>query len=294
MPRITHVKRAQVRYPTVKVLDNDGNPVKVQVMRKDGVTPKLTRPKHGRPGRPIYMTRTVADRTADPLPPYQCDASPCKYQGTEGGRAILPGMAYKHITPRSGPYGGRQRNRHEECPNWQPWEYSGSLSARIGQVQHEAADLLDPSSWTEQSDAESARDEVAALVQELLDEKQGNLDNMPDGLRDASELNDQVDALEQWHSDVEGADLPDFPDTEEEDCGDCDGEGTVDCGTCDASGEDGAGDPCEDCDGEGTVDCANCEGTGTVEPEEPDQDAVAGWAQEAADAIQSAVDEVPL
>jgi len=55
-------------------------------------------------------------------------------------------------------------------------------------------------------------------------------------------------------------------------CDECEGEGTIECSTCEGEGEvqdeSGAMVPCTACDGEGTVDCDNCDGDSDVRCEE--------------------------
>lgn len=126
MARITHVKSARQRYATVPVLDENGQPKKIPVMRKDG-TQKVT--KHG---KEVFRVLTTEDKS-QPKPNRTCDKC-----GTE----IKVGDPYKWIAPKSGPYGGHKRFRCGTCPAWQVWEYSSSFSARISQLQHEAEATL--------------------------------------------------------------------------------------------------------------------------------------------------------
>lgn len=52
MARVTHVKKAQQRYETRPVLDENGQPVKIALTKADG-SPKMTSSKGGkRPWRP--------------------------------------------------------------------------------------------------------------------------------------------------------------------------------------------------------------------------------------------------
>ena len=95
-------------------------------MRKDG-TQKTTKT-----GRAVFMTVTVVDKTK-PKPNLKCDFRGCDIDGGE----ILPGTPYMHISPKSGPYGGRQLNRHQAHPAWNVWEYSSSMSARLAQIAHD-------------------------------------------------------------------------------------------------------------------------------------------------------------
>ena len=54
------------------------------------------------------------------------------------------------------------------------------------------------------SDLESIRDEVVSQYQELIDEQQSNLDNMPQQLQDSSMLRERIDELENAISSLEG------------------------------------------------------------------------------------------
>lgn len=70
-------------------------------------------------------------------------------------------------------------------------------------------------------DREDLDNSVSSLVDEiqaLVDQCQDSLDNMPDNLRESSEtgmlLQERIDALEQWISDLQSVDL-DVPDIED-------------------------------------------------------------------------------
>jgi len=211
MPRVTHVKSAQQRYETVPVIDPETQqPKKTPVMKRvwDEQTEEyVLKQKTTKRGKPVEMTVTVADKS-QPLPLLDCDFPGC----TINDRKIAIGSAYKHISPKSGPYGGRQRNRHEEHPSWNPWEYSSSLSARLAQVQHEGATEI--ANLAEVDDFESVRDDLAQMAQDLLDEKQESLDAMPEGLGENSVLAEQVEALETWVETISDVDEPDRPEVE--------------------------------------------------------------------------------
>ena len=83
-------------------------------------------------GREVTARKSVPDKSK-PLPPPRCDHC---------GNPIEVGTPYKWIAPRSGPYGGTKRYRHESCPTWNVWEYSNSLSALIAAAQHDAQEAL--------------------------------------------------------------------------------------------------------------------------------------------------------
>jgi len=282
MPKITHVARAQQRWPTKPVLGADGQPVRVPINRR-------TRAKAGRPARQVTAKRTVQDRSGDPLPLLKCDAQPCRH----ADRDIQVGTPYKHITPRSGPYGGRQRNRHEDCPDWAIWEYSSSLAARVAQIQHEHTPY---GGWADEDDATTARDEAAAAITELAEEKRASQEAMEEGFGHATSASDELgevaDQLDGWAQEVEGVDFPEWPEPESENCGTCGGSGSVPCEAC-ADDPDRAG-TCVDCGGEEEVQCPEDCDNGQVTPEEPTDAQVSDWSDEAQEALTAALDNCPV
>ena len=92
------------------------------------------------------MTLTVVDKTK-PKPLYNCSAC---------GKPIEIGTPYKHISPKSGPYGGHKMTRHESCPSWQVWDYSNSLSAQLSRISYDFGNEIDQ--------AESPDDVTSALT----------------------------------------------------------------------------------------------------------------------------------
>jgi len=265
MARVTHVKKAQQRYRTVPVLDDEGKPKRTPVMRKDG-TQKTTKR-----GTPIFMTVTMADKS-QPLDPYTCDY--CH-------KTIEVGTSFKHISPRSGPYGGHKRTRHERCPSWQVWEYSSSLSARLAQISHDFWQEIDGVESTD--DVQGALDSAAEEIRSLAEEKREGASNIEEGFdhptATSEELESVADELETWADDVSSADVP-----EPEACTECDGTHEVECPTCDGDGkvED---EDCEECDGSGTVDCeAGCDEDGMD---------IVGWRESLQDSL-TIVDECPV
>lgn len=280
MPRITRVKKAQPRYATKPVLDGAGLPIRI-VLTKNG-QPKLT--KHG---RPVTIAKTVRDLER-PLPPETCDH--CR-------TPILPGTPYKHMTPRSGPYGGRRLTRHEACPTWQPWEYSSSTSASVARVQHDGAEMIEGAELETVDDFDSLRDDLAQAAAELRDEKQENLDNLPESFQYSGELYEQVEALESWVDEIESTEAPEFPEADTT-CQQCEGSGEEDCGDCDGTGQhqDYADDAeCPECTGTGTVKCEECGGTGGTDEDESASDAdLETWREEARQVLQDALDGCQL
>lgn len=200
MARVTHVKHAQQRYATVPVLDDDGKPKRVPVMRKDG-TQKVTKR-----GQPVFMRVTREDRSK-PKPLLTCDHC---------GRPIELGTPYKHITPKSGPYGGHQRNRHEACPTWQVWDYSSSLSAQTAQIEHDFNEGL--TGVTDESEVQSLLDDAAQAVRDIAEEKRQSAQNIEDGFGHATstsdDLNQVADDLDSWADEIEGASIPELPEHE--------------------------------------------------------------------------------
>lgn len=287
MARVTHVAKAQQRYETVPVLDENGQPKRTPVMA-DGVQ-KVS--KRG----PVYMTVTVADRSK-PLAPYDCDFC---------NKPIEVGTAYKHISPKSGPYGGRKLTRHEGCPTWNVWEYNSSNASRVAQIQHDARQSIEQG-IAEESDFESVRDEIVESIREFAAEKQEGADNIESGFGNSTsqseELADLAQNLESWADEVEQAEAPEWPEPEEEDCEHCNGTGEEPAdsdvevvefdGPVDIEQGGDEGD-----DGEEVIDpepCSVCEGACVVTPDEPDDEAVQAWIEEAQTALQDAVDNCPV
>jgi len=268
MARVTHVKKAQQRYETVAVLDDDGNPKQTPVM-KNGVQKKTKR------GALVFMKVTVADKTK-PLPPYTCDS--CQLP-------IEIGKPYKHITPKSGPYGGRKRTRHEDCPTWQVWEYSNSLSAQLAQISHDFWSSVDSAEDTD--DVQSALDDASAAIKEIAEAKREGASNIEEGFGHptsaSEELEETAESLDQWADDVEQATIPDLPEIEEVECEDCGGTGRADQDEI----EDAEGNEIE------AVDCETCEGTGQVTPEELPEEQLDEWRDEVRNDL-TIVDESPV
>lgn len=251
MARVTHVKRAQQRYETVPVIDPEtGEQKKTPVMVTRGGERVQKTTKRG---RPVFLRVTKEDRSK-PKPNYKCGKC---------GVEIKPGDPYKHISPKSGPYGGRKLIRCGTCPTWHRWEYSSSLDARLEQISYDFDQAVDAAESTD--DIQSALDDAAASIEELAGEKREGADNIESGFghptSQSEELAEMADNLEQWSSDVSSADIPEMTQ-----CENCD-DGQVDCDNCQGTGTITADDPadedqdCEECDG-GQLNCDTCDGTG--------------------------------
>ena len=270
MARITYVKKAQQRYYTVPVIDPEtGQQKKTPVMNKRTGEQKVTKT-----GRPVFLKVTTEDRTK-PKPNLRCDFGGCQVGPIPG--EIVPGQSYKHITPRSGPYGGVQKNRHSEHPNWNVWEYSSSLSARIAEAQNEMPDV---SSFQDPSEVEEALSNVAEMIRSIAEEKRDSASNIEDGFGHPTQMSEELeeiaDSLEAWADEIEQTDVPELPDPvdAEEECEACGGTGLL--------AETAEGD--EDTDPEEP--CTACEGEGTVTPDEPTEEQIDEWRSE----VESAID----
>jgi len=265
MPRVNYVKHARARFQMVPKLGDDGQPVVVPVTRKNGDAKTTKR------GKEITRTLTVQDRTK-PLPNYKCGKC-----GTE----ILPGMPYKWIEPKM----RGLMVRCMDCPTWQPWEYSYSLSARIAEIQSNATDAL-AGDFDSPDDLKSILEEIAGEIRSLAEEKEEAASNMEEGFGHSTyqsdELNDQAEQLNGWADDVENTDIPDLPEPDNQ-CMHCEG-----TGTCDAGEECAEGHECTE------EQCGNCGGTGEAGEEEPTDDQMNEWREEARQAAQDTVDNCPL
>jgi hypothetical protein len=277
MAKTTHVKKAQARFETVPVLDSDGQPKRTPVMKRvwdERAEEYVQKQKTTKTGKPVFMTVTVQDRTK-PLPPYECDA--CHLP-------IEVGTPYKHITPKSGPYGGRKRTRHESCPSWNVWDYSNSLSAQLARIAHDFWEQVDGAESTD--DVQSALDDAGSEVTSIAEQKKEAAQNIEDGFgwetEKSTELAEIAESLEQWAGEIPSADIPEI-----ENCEQCD-DGKVDCDACGGGGrvEDVEGEAvdCPDCEGSGQQDCEDCDGTG---------EDLEGW-REAVRSDVTVVDESPV
>jgi hypothetical protein len=280
MARTTHVAKAQQRYETVPVIDPDtGEPKQTPVMR-NGEQRKTKK------GKPIFMTVTTQDRSK-PLPPYECDH--CH-------QPIEVGTPYKHITPKSGPYGGRKRTRHESCPGWQVWDYSSSLSAQTARIAYDFSNAI--ANVEDPEDVTSALTDAATEVREIAEQKRESASNIEEGFghptSQSEELESMADELDGWADEIEQADVPDLPEPDDEECDECDGTGKVENPDYDREigEEDGESyDPAYAEEEE--IECEACEGSGYVTPEEPNEDQMSQWRDEVVDAT-SIVDECPV
>lgn len=261
MARVTYVKRAQQRYATKPVID----PATGEQKRVPVMNPRTGEQKTTKSGRPVWFSITERD-LEHPRPLLKCGAC---------GKDIELGTPYKWIQP----HGRGQMNRHADCPTWNVWEYSNSLSARIAQIQDG-----DPDSPDSPEDIQSWLADKAQEIRDLAEEKREAATNIEEGFQHATyqsdELNDIAEQLDSWADEVEQADIPELPEPEEEDCEDCGGTGTVE-------GEDEEGNEAE-------VDCDTCGGSSQVTPDEPSDEQMDEWREAAIQAAREALDNCPV
>lgn len=210
MARINHVKKAQVRYESKPVLNDDGTPKVTPVLRKDG-TPKKTKK-----GKEIVMRVTVDDKTK-PKPNLRCGAC---------GKDIEPGTPYKWVKTKSGPYGGSKMNRHEGCPTWKPSELTSSKMAGVYAAQEECDEQI--GSCEDVSSLEELRDSIAEQIRGVAEEYEESAQNIEDGFGHetsmSEELREKAESLNQWADDIEqltfddysGADIDDLEEDDED------------------------------------------------------------------------------
>lgn len=202
MPRVNHVKRAQQRYATKPVID----PATGEQKRTPMMNSRTGEQKVTKSGRPVFLRITERDLDS-PKPMPRCDYPQCAHEDRE----IAVGSPYKWIQPS----GGAMRSRHADCPSWNVWEYSSSLSARIAEIQHGTADSIESV-----EDAEAWAADKAQEIRDLAEEKRESAQNMEEGFghetSQSQELNETADQLEEWADEVENVDLPDEPEDEDE------------------------------------------------------------------------------
>lgn len=165
------------------------------------------------------------------------------------GADIAKGDPYKHISPRTHRAArGRKLVRCAECPDWQVWEYSNSLSARIQQIQFEGAQAIEAAG----DPFEDVPGELASTIRDLAEEKRESATNIEEGFGhptpQSDELNQTADDLDGWADDIDGSYVSDRPEPEDHTrpCYECGGSGYADVTTADSQ-------PCEVCYGDGEV-----------------------------------------
>jgi hypothetical protein len=205
MPTIKRIAKARQRYEMVPVLDDDGKQKEVPVVNQ-----KTGQPKMAKGNRPVMRKLTVADQSR-PLPPRKCDYSACP----EPDKNIAIGTPFKCLSIKQ-QFGGRDLFRHDGCPDWQQWEYSNSLSARISQIQ---STVINPGGWEAEDDPKSEAESIAEEIRGLAEEKNEAADNMESGFghetEQSQELSEIADNLESWADDVANAcDSLEFPEAD--------------------------------------------------------------------------------
>jgi len=313
MARVTRVKAAQQRYQMVPVLNEDGTPKRTPVMRTDREGNKVQ--KVTKRGSLVFMDVTVADKD-QPLPNRKCGKC---------SKEIQVGDPYKHTSVKSS-YGGTTYYRCASCPDWLPWELSSSLSARAAEISHDFHDEFDGADIESADEVTDMLNSAAERVRELAEEKREGAQNIEDGFGHATmqsdELNDIADQLDSWADDIEGADIPEYPDPEEAECEACEGNGNFDIEEKleearkryaalqakplinlevhaqvirDLNTTEKLIRDLEQRikDGDTTVECDECDGAGSVTPDDPTEEQLDEWRSEVESAV-SVIDECPV
>jgi hypothetical protein len=261
MARIERINKARVRYPRIPELDAEGKPLRVIVKRRG--MPLLDKHK-----RQVTRAVTREDRTRPPLPDYVCERN--------SGHVIKPGDPYKRISVKTGPRSSHERIRCAKCPDWNIWEYSNSLGARVAEIEHDFAGQVEAA--TSEDDVRSALEDAAQCVRDLAEEKREAAENMEEGFghptSQSEELASVADELEAWADEIEQADIPDFPDPE-------DADDKEECTECTA-GADAS-----------SATCPECGGTGKVAPKEATEEQIRDWVAMCLDEI-TIVGECPV
>jgi len=121
---------------------------------------------------------------------------------------IEVGDRYFYWTKRSGPYTKGRTYYSKTYPK--PSQLTGSAFLQsVYALQEEM------SAYSPDSDLESVRDDWAQRIREIGEECQEKLDNMPEGLQQGSTgelLQERIDAMENWASEIEGVNIPDRKD----------------------------------------------------------------------------------
>lgn len=222
--------------------------------------------------RTIYVqsARVRIDKTTGEQKPLrQCE---------QCSKEITVGSAYKHISIKTGPRSALTRYRCADCPDWQIWDYSSSLQARIAQIDYQARQ--DMAAVEDIPSVENVLSETGDAIRDLADEKRTNAQNIEDGFghstAQSEELAEQADALDDWAQEFESVDIPELPDPEEADCETCSGTGQIT--------EEGAKPVMQQ--------CPDCSGTG--HPSTPTEDQMNTWRDEVADALSDILDNCPV
>lgn len=195
----------------------------------------------------------------------------CELDGTE----IKVGDPYKHVSIKTGPSSSLVRVRCNNCPDWQPFELSNAMWARVEQAVHNFRQSVD---YTSEESLKDCLDGLAEEIRELAEERQQSADAIVDGFgsetEQASALREDAEALEQFATDIEDVEISE-PTPEDVPCDDCEGTGQVE-------GDEGAKEPCE-----------TCEGSGEVTPEDLSESEHEEWTETVSNAVDDVLDNIP-
>lgn len=151
-----------------------------------------------------------------------------KDQGDCGSchKPIVAGDGYQYIAPRYGP----KKKRHIGCPSFRPSEMTSSKIATAYAAQeggHDDLDAIDTSVVVDLETAEAFVDEVKSIlatvaegVGECRDDYQDGYDNMPENFQagpTGEEIQEKIDILESFASELESFDPETTPEEHEVD-----------------------------------------------------------------------------
>lgn len=144
----------------------------------------------------------------------------CDYPGC--GHPIEPGDGMKYISPRlPGSPGSVTRYRCASHPDWNVWEYSTSLSARIAKLKYDGNDKI---LQADENTIEDLPTDLGWSIRGIAYEKSDSAQNVESSFghptRLSESLKQQADALEDWAYNIECVDVlegkPDEEDRDEE------------------------------------------------------------------------------
>lgn len=136
------------------------------------------------------------------------------------GRKIKAGEKYFYYTRKLSRSKKVRGVRFTHCADHRPrhTDLSGSPMAEIYDAQEDASGSLD--SCLSGSDMMQVIEDLKAVVEEVKERAEESLENMPEGLRENSDsgqtLQERIDALEEYISELEQVEVGDAEEIEEE------------------------------------------------------------------------------
>jgi hypothetical protein len=206
MARIHQNVKAQQRYEMTPVIDPaTGEQAVISIFKGN-----TGEPKRDRRGKPITRLHTRADKSR-PLPPHVCGH--CR-------KPIEPGTRYKHVSIKSGPYGGRTLRRHQDCPTWRQSELTTSKMAGVYAAQEGFDDFL-AGAFEDADEVREALAQAAEDIRAVAEEYRESAENIREGFGhdtwQSEELDGKADELEGWADEIENDDVEDPPEADDDD-----------------------------------------------------------------------------